>query len=88
MHKKSMIKELVSLILMVFVALLMFQHFGPWALLINIIVALFALKLVGWLGIRVEINFWSLAIVIIGGIIGFLLVLFLNIAKIAFVKKS
>ena len=88
MHKKSMIKELVSLILMVFVALLLFQHFGPWALLINIIVALFALKLVGWLGIRVEINFWSLAIVIIGGIIGFLLVLFLSIAKIAFVKKS
>ena len=87
MHKKGMIKELVSLILMVFVALLMFQHFGPWALLINIIVALVALKLVGWLGIRIEVNFWSLAIVIIGGIIGFLLVLFLSIAKIAFVKK-
>lgn len=79
-----MIKELVSLVLMAIVALLLLQHFGPWALLLNIIIALVGLKLVGWLGIRVEVNFWSLAIVIIGGIIGFLLVLFLSISGIAF----
>lgn len=83
-----MIRELVSLILMAIVALLMLQHFGPWALLFNIIIALAALKLVGWLGIRIEVNFWSLAIVIIGGVIGFLLVLFLSLAGIAFSKKG
>lgn len=82
-----MIKELISLILMVFVALLMFQHYGPWVLLLSMIISLAALKLVGWLGIRVDINFWSLAIVIIGGVVGFLLVLFLSMAKIAFVKR-
>jgi len=87
MDTKRMIKEIIVLILMVFVALLLFQHFGPWILLLNIIIALAALKLVGWLGIKVEINFWSLAIVIIGGIVGFLLVLFLSIAGIAFSKK-
>lgn len=83
-----MIKEIIALILMVLVALLLFQHFGPWALLLNIIIALAALKLVGWLGIRVEVNFWSLAIVIIGGIIGFLLVLFLSISGIAFSGRT
>lgn len=82
-----MIKEVVSLILMAIVALLMLQHFGPWGLLLNILIALAALKLVGWLGIRIEINFWSLAVIIIGGVVGFLLVLFLNLAGIAFVKK-
>ncbi|HNT60830.1 MAG TPA: hypothetical protein PKJ97_02525 [Candidatus Bilamarchaeaceae archaeon] len=82
-----MIKELIALALMCILALLMLQHFGPWLLLINILIALFALKLVGWLGIRVEVNFWSLAIVILGGIIGFLLVLFLSIAGIAFHRK-
>lgn len=82
-----MLRELISLILMVLVAFLMFQHFGPWALLINIIVALIALKLVGWLGIHISINFWSLAIVIIGGVVGFLLLLFLSITKIAFYER-
>ncbi|MEW5996258.1 MAG: hypothetical protein AB1657_01540 [Candidatus Micrarchaeota archaeon] len=83
-----MIKEIISIILMALVALVMFQHFGPWGLLLNILVALIALKLVGWLGIRVEVNFWSLAIVILGGIVGFLLVLFLSITGVAFSKKQ
>ncbi len=79
-----MIKELISLILMLLVALYMFQHYDPWFLLVSTIIALVGLKVVGWLGIRVEVNFWSLAIVVIGGIIGFLLVLFLSISGIAF----
>jgi len=83
-----MIKEIISLLLMAIVALLMFQHFGPWALLINILVALIALKLVGWLGIRIVVNFWSIAIVILGGVVGFLLVLFLSITGIAFSAKK
>lgn len=84
----GMIKEIISLILMAIVALLMFQHFGPWALLINILVALIALKLVGWLGIRIVVNFWSIAIVILGGVVGFLLVLFLSITGISFSAKK
>jgi hypothetical protein len=84
----GMIKEIISLVLMAIVALLMFQHFGPWALLINIIVALVALKLVGWLGVRIEVNFWSIAIVILGGVVGFLLVLFLSITGLAFSAKK
>jgi len=88
MHKNGMIKEIVSLLLMAIVALLMFQHFGPWALLINILVALVALKLVGWLGIRIVVNFWSIAIVILGGVVGFLLVLFLSITGLAFSAKK
>jgi len=84
----GMIKEIISLLLMAIVALLMFQHFGPWALLINILVALIALKLVGWLGIRIVVNFWSIAIVILGGVVGFLLVLFLSITGIAFSAKK
>ncbi|MDD2655851.1 MAG: hypothetical protein PHQ80_04250 [Candidatus ainarchaeum sp.] len=82
-----MISELISLALVCIVALLMLQHFGPWALLVNLVVALFALKVLGWLGIRVEINFWSLAIVILGGVVGLLLVLFLSITGIAFSKR-
>ena len=82
-----MISEIIALVLMCIVAILMLQHFGPWGLLINILVALVALKLVGWLGIRIQVNFWTLSIVILGGVVGFLLVLFLAVTRIAFYER-
>jgi hypothetical protein len=76
---------LVILAAIVFFSIL--KAWGPWVLLLNIIIALIALKLLGWLGIRIKINIWSILIVLIGGIPGLLILVFLSVTGIAFRGK-
>lgn len=83
-------KKLLNIVLLV-LALILFigiwNAWGPGALLLNTVIALIALKLLGWLGIKVAINIWSLLIVLIGGIPGLLILVFLSITEIAFRGK-
>jgi len=84
-------KTLVNIILLV-LALLLFasiwQAWGPVPLLVNTLIALIALKLVGWLGIRIEVNIWSILILLIGGVAGLLVLIFLSVTGIAFKEKK
>jgi len=57
---------------------------GPVGLLISIVVALIALKLVGFLGIRIPVTLWSLLICILFGIPGLLVMMILSVTGIAF----
>lgn len=81
---------LVNIILLIIAAAIfigIYHAWGPIPLLVNTLIALAALKLVGWLGIRVEINIWSILICLIGGIPGLLVLIFLSITGIAFRAK-
>lgn len=83
-------KSLINVILLV-LALVLFlgawNAWGPGPLLISTLIALVALKLVGWLGIRIEINIWSILIVLLGNIPGLLILIFLSVTGIAFRPK-
>lgn len=83
-------KAVINAILLV-IALLLFagiwSAWGPVALLINTIIALIALKVIGWLGIKIEINIWSILILLIGGIPGLLILIFLSVTGLAFKEK-
>lgn len=78
-------------VLLIVLALILFlavwSAWGPIALLINTIIALIALKVVGWLGIKIETNIWSILILLIGGIPGLLVLIFLSVTGIAFRGK-
>ena len=79
-----------DILLVILAAIIFFgilKAWGPWVLLLNIVIALIALKLLGWLGIRIKINIWSILIVLIGGIPGLLILVFLSITGIAFKGK-
>ena len=78
------IVNIILLIIAAFVFLSIYHAWGPIPLLINTVIALVALKLVSWLGIRIEINIWSILICLIGGIPGLLVLIFLSITGIAF----
>jgi hypothetical protein len=83
MVAKSII-NIVLLILALILFLGVWNAWGPVPLLISTLIALVALKLIGWLGIRIEINIWSILIVLIGNIPGLLILIFLSITGIAF----
>lgn len=78
-------------ILLIVLALVLFaaiwSSWGPVPLLINTVIALVALKLIGWLGIKIEVNIWSILILLIGGIPGLLALIFLSVTGIAFKAK-
>ena len=76
--------NLVSLLIALVLFAMIWSAKGPFWLLLNTILALIALKVIGWLGIRIEINIWSILIVAIGGLPGLLLVLLLNLLGMAF----
>jgi hypothetical protein len=84
-------KTVINAILIV-LALLLFigiwNAWGPILLLINTVIALIALKIIGWLGIRIEINIWSILILLAGGIPGLLVLIFLSVTGIAFKGKK
>ncbi|MEW6723205.1 MAG: hypothetical protein AB1324_08115 [Candidatus Micrarchaeota archaeon] len=81
---------LINILLLV-VALILFlgiwNAWGPIPLLINTVIALIALKIVGWLGVKIEINIWSILILLIGGVAGLLILIFLSVTGIAFRGK-
>jgi hypothetical protein len=85
-----MLRWILNVVLLV-IALVLFlsilNAWGPWVLLLNTIIALVALKLVGWLGIKIEISIWNLLICLIGGVVGLLILIFLSITGIAFRGK-
>jgi hypothetical protein len=85
-----MVSGIINIVLIV-LALLLFlavwNAWGPVALLINTVIALIALKIVGWLGIKIETNIWSILILLIGGIPGLLVLIFLSVTGIAFRGK-
>lgn len=76
---------LLLLALILFLAI--WSAWGPVPLLINTVIALIALKLVGWLGIRIAINIWSIIILLLGGVAGLLILIFLSVSGIAFKGK-
>jgi len=84
-------KRIIQIVL-ILLAFLLFLNiasaWGPGILLLNIVIALIALKIMGWLGVRVEVNVWSVLILLLGGIPGLLVVLFLSITGIAFKAKK
>ncbi len=79
-----MITELILLVLAIIFFWFALQALGPVALFINSLIALVALKLLGWLGIRIQINIWTLLITVIWGIPGVLILMFLALTGIAF----
>jgi hypothetical protein len=76
---------LIILALAIFLAI--WSSWGPVALLINTVIALIALKIIGWLGIKIETSIWSVLILLIGGIPGLLVLIFLSVTGIAFRGK-
>ncbi len=86
-----MMKSLLNVLLLL-LALALFlavwSAWGPLVLLVNTIIALLALKIVGWLGIKIEVGIWSILILLIGGIPGLLLLIFLSVTGIAFRPKG
>jgi hypothetical protein len=83
----NLLINVLLLALALFLFLTIWNAWGPIPLLINTVIALIALKFVGWLGIRIEVNIWSILILLIGGIPGLLLLIFLSVTGIAFRGK-
>jgi len=84
-------KQILNIILLIIAFILfagIWNTWGPVLLLLNTIMALLALKLIGWLGIKIEVNIWSILILLIGGIPGLLVLVFLSITGIAFRPKK
>lgn len=83
-------KSLINIALIILAVILfigIWSSWGPVALLINTVIALIALKIIGWLGIKIAINIWSILILLIGGIPGLLILIFLSVTGIAFKGK-
>lgn len=86
-----MLKTISNILLMAlaFVLFLMaWQAWGPIPLLINTLIALLALKFVGWAGVRIEVGIWSILILLIAGVPGLLLLIFLSATGLAFRPKG
>ena len=63
---------------------IMYTVLGPIGLLISIVVALLALKIVGFLGIKIPVTLWSVLVCILFGIPGLLVMMVLSVTGIAF----
>ncbi len=77
----------LNVVLLILAAILfigIYHAWGPVPLLVNTVIALVALKLVSWLGIKIEVNIWSILICLIGGIPGLLVLMFLSITGLGF----
>ena len=83
----SWLLNAVFLVIALVLFLAVWNAWGPIALLLNTLIALIALKIIGWLGIKIEINVWSILIVLIAGIPGLLILIFLSVTGIAFRGK-
>jgi len=80
--------NLVLLILAIILFIGIWNAWGPVVLLINTLLALLAFKVLGWLGIRIEVSLWSLLIVFIGGLAGLIVLILLSVTGIAFRPKE
>ncbi len=83
-------KNIINLALIILAVILflgVWNAWGPIILLVNTVIALIALKILGWLGIKIKINIWSILILLFGGIPGLLILIFLSVTGIAFKGK-
>jgi hypothetical protein len=78
--------EVGALILALFLVILIVRFFrDPLAIILNSVMGIVLFFILNtFLNLGIEVNFWSVAIVALGGIGGFLLVLALNFLGIAF----
>jgi hypothetical protein len=78
--------EIGALLLALFLVILVVRFFkNPIAVIMNSIVGIILFFVMNtFLHMGIEVNFWSIAIVALGGVGGFLLVLALNFMGIAF----
>jgi hypothetical protein len=78
--------EIGALLLALFLVILVVRFFkNPLALIMNSILGIILFFVLNtYLNMGIEVNFWSIAIVALGGVGGFLLVLALNFMGIAF----
>ncbi len=79
-----MIIQIILLVLAAITFVYALGAFGPIPLLINAVLALIALKIIGWLGIKIEISWWSILILVLWGLPGLLVLMFLSLTGIAF----
>jgi hypothetical protein len=79
--------KLVLLILSFAAVMYALGVFGPAALLVNSAIALVALKIIGFLGIKIEVNVWTLLIIVFWGIPGLIVVGLLALSGLAFRGK-
>ena len=79
-----MIIQLVMLVLAAVTFFYAFDMFGPIPLLINAVLALIALKIIGFLGIKIETSWWTILILLLWGLPGLLVLMFLALTGIAF----
>ena len=79
-----MITELILLVLAIIFFWFALQTLGPVALFINAVIALIVLKVLGWLGIKIQISIFTVLITVIFGIPGVLILMFLALTGIAF----
>lgn len=80
----SLIIQLVMLVLAAITFFYALDMFGPVPLLINAVLALIALKIIGFLGIKIEISWWTILILVLWGLPGLLVLMFLSLTGIAF----
>jgi predicted RND superfamily exporter protein len=72
-------------LLLLFGAARILQAVRP--LIVNAVVGLLAFLVAGWLGVGVEVNWLTLAVVAIGGLPGAILVVLLSVFGIAFTPQ-
>ncbi len=83
----SFVVRVIATIIGIFFFIAEYNMLGPVPLFISILVALFALKLVGILGIRIKITLWSILFCILFGIVGLLAMMVLSVTGIAFKER-
>ncbi len=78
--------EIGALLLALFLVVLVIRFFkNPLAVIMNSILGIILFFVINtYLHMGIEVNFWSIAIVALGGVGGFLLVIALNFMGIAF----
>jgi hypothetical protein len=79
-----MIMKLILLVLAGITFFYALNAFGPVPLLINAVLALIALKIIGFLGIKIETSWWTILILVLWGLPGLLVLMFLALTGIAF----
>lgn len=83
-----MITELIMLALAAIFFLLALSKFGWVTLFINMVIALIILKLLGWLGVKIRINAFTVLFVVLGGIPAVVILAVLVLLGIGFRQRT
>ncbi len=82
-----MISELIMLVLAAIFFFVALSKFGWVVLFINMVIALIVLKLLGWLGVRIRIDAFTLLFVVLGGIPAVVILAFLVLTGLGFKER-